>query len=95
MSPSHTTRKGGRYRYYVSQALLQGRKKEAGSIARIGADELERIVVEAIRRAFPDTSKEQTPSHTPGDLCDQSARDRVSRLVERIVVHAVEVEIST
>ena len=34
MSPSHTTRKGGRYRYYVSQAVLQGRKKEAGSVAR-------------------------------------------------------------
>src|ERR1700736_6058612 len=30
MSPSHTTRKGGRYRYYVSQAGLQGRKKEGG-----------------------------------------------------------------
>src|SRR5438552_7517915 len=49
MSPSHTTRKGGRYRYYVSQAVLQGRKKEAGSVARIGADELERVVVTAIR----------------------------------------------
>ena len=101
MSPSHTTRKGGRYRYYVSQALLQGRKKEAGSIARIGADELERIVVEAIRPdrnaeriAIPNgTSIERTPSHSPGDPHDQSARDMVSRQVERIVVHAMEVEI--
>jgi site-specific DNA recombinase len=104
MSPSHTTRKGGRYRYYVSQAVLQGRKKDAGSIARIGADELERIVVEAIRRTFPDrntdriaipdvTSKEQSPSCSPNNLYDQSARDLVSRQVERIVVHATEVEI--
>jgi site-specific DNA recombinase len=106
MSPSHTTRKGGRYRYYVSQAVLQGRKKEAGSIARIGADELERTVVEGIRRALPDkdrvadgmaipnvTSKEQSPFGSPGDLYDQSARDLVNRHVERIVVHATEIEI--
>jgi hypothetical protein len=101
MSPSHTTRKGGRYRYYVSQAVLQGRKKEAGSIARIGADELERIVVEATRpdrnaerMAIPNgTSTEQSPSHSPGDVYDQSVRDLVSRGVERIVVHAMEVEI--
>jgi DNA invertase Pin-like site-specific DNA recombinase len=101
MSPSHTTRKGARYRYYVSQAVLQGKKKEAGSIARIGADELERIVVEAIRPdrnteriAIPDgTSKEQPPSHGPGDVYDQSARDLVCRGIERVVVHAMEVEI--
>jgi len=93
MSPSHTTRKAGRYRYYVSQAVLQGRKKEAGTIARIGAQELERIVVEAIRRTFPDTSKEQTPSDTPSDLYDQSARDLVSSQVERIVIHEMEIEI--
>jgi site-specific DNA recombinase len=107
MSPSHTTRKGGRYRYYVSQAVLQGRKKEAGSIARIGADELEGTVVEAIRRALPDedrggngtaipdvTTKEQVPSRYPGGPYDQWTRDLVSRHVERIVVHATEVEIN-
>jgi DNA invertase Pin-like site-specific DNA recombinase len=96
MSPSHTTRKGGRYRYYVSQALLQGRKKEAGSIARIGAQELERIVVEAIRRTFADRHADRTaiPNGTSaGDVYDQSARDMVSRQVERIVVHAMEVEV--
>jgi site-specific DNA recombinase len=34
MSPTHANKKGVRYRYYVSQALLQNRKAEAGSIAR-------------------------------------------------------------
>jgi hypothetical protein len=107
MSPSHTTRKGGRYRYYVSQAVLQGRKKEAGSIARIGADELEERVVEALRGAFPDKdrgadgttipdaiAREQSLSRNPGDLHDQRVRDLVNRHVERIVVHATEVEIN-
>jgi site-specific DNA recombinase len=30
MSPTHANKKGARYRYYVSQALLQNRKAEAG-----------------------------------------------------------------
>jgi DNA invertase Pin-like site-specific DNA recombinase len=106
MSPSHTTRKAGRYRYYVSQAVLQGRKKQAGSIARIAADELEGIVVEALRGTFPDkdrdaggaairsgTSTGQAHPHGPADVHDQTARDLLTRHVDRIVLHATEVEI--
>jgi hypothetical protein len=37
MSPTHTNKQGARYRYYVSHALLQNRKAEAGSIARVPA----------------------------------------------------------
>jgi hypothetical protein len=37
MSPTHANKKGARYRYYASQALLQNRKAEAGSIARVRA----------------------------------------------------------
>jgi site-specific DNA recombinase len=29
-----------RYRYYVSQAVLQNRKEEAGSIARVAAPDI-------------------------------------------------------
>src|SRR5262249_48726365 len=32
MSPSYANKRGVRYRYYVSQALLQNRKTEAGTI---------------------------------------------------------------
>jgi DNA invertase Pin-like site-specific DNA recombinase len=49
MSPSHANKRGVRYRYYVSQALLQHRKAEAGTIARVSAPEVE----EAITEAFP------------------------------------------
>ncbi len=51
MSPSHATKGGHRYRYYVSQAILQGRKEDAGSVARVPAMEIERRVVEAVRGA--------------------------------------------
>ena len=39
MSPSEASRGGRRWRYYVSQAILQGRKQDAGSIARVAASE--------------------------------------------------------
>ena len=41
MSPSFTAKRGVRYPFYVSSALLCGRKSQAGSIARIAARELE------------------------------------------------------
>ena len=40
MSPSHTNKKGVRYRYYVSHALLQNRKANADSIARVSAPDV-------------------------------------------------------
>ena len=52
MSPSHATKGGRRWRYYVSQAVLQGRKLEAGSVARVPATEIERTVREAVRAAL-------------------------------------------
>jgi DNA invertase Pin-like site-specific DNA recombinase len=51
MSPSHAAKGGRRWRYYVSQAILQGRKQEAGSVARVPALEIERRVRQAVRRA--------------------------------------------
>ena len=37
MTPTHTNKRGARYRYYVSHAILQKRKEEAGSVvARAG-----------------------------------------------------------
>jgi site-specific DNA recombinase len=49
MSPSYSTKKGVRYRFYVSAALLRGRKAEAGSLTRISATELEAAVLQAVR----------------------------------------------
>lgn len=48
MSPTWTSRRGGRYRYYVSQALLQGRKLEAGTRPRVAAVDLEDRVFAAV-----------------------------------------------
>jgi len=45
MSPSHARKNGVRYRYYVSQAVLQHRKTHAGTVARISAPEIEAAVL--------------------------------------------------
>lgn len=49
MSPSHSNTRNRRYRYYVSQAITQFRKQEAGSISKIPAGEIERVVIDEIK----------------------------------------------
>ena len=48
MSPTHANKKGVRYRYYTSHALLQGRRDDAGSIPRVSAPHLESVVLDAL-----------------------------------------------
>jgi site-specific DNA recombinase len=48
MSPSFSSKNGVRYRFYVSTALLRGRKEAAGSVSRIAATEIESVVLAAL-----------------------------------------------
>jgi site-specific DNA recombinase len=50
MSPTHTNKDGARYRYYVSQAVLQRKPLAAGAIGRVPAAEIEVLVSAALRR---------------------------------------------
>src|SRR5436190_2285480 len=49
MTPSHARRRGIKYRYYISSALLQGRPKQAGAVSRIPANEFEALVIKSVR----------------------------------------------
>src|SRR5262245_7331760 len=49
MSPTHARKRGIKYRYYLSSALLHGRPDGAGSVRRVPAAEIEALVVESIR----------------------------------------------
>src|ERR1700704_1833050 len=49
MTPSHVRKRGIKYRYYISSALLQGRAKQAGTVSRISADEIEALVAKSVR----------------------------------------------
>jgi site-specific DNA recombinase len=86
MTPSHSNKDGVRYRYYVSHAVLQRRKEEAGTVARVPAAQLEKIVVEAVRARVEST----------GQLGDHlSDRQAIDSRVERVIVrpNAVDVEL--
>jgi site-specific DNA recombinase len=50
MSPSFSSKNGVRYRFYVSSALLRGRKEAAGSVSRIAATEIETAVLAAVKK---------------------------------------------
>jgi hypothetical protein len=49
MTPSHVRKRGIKYRYYLSSALLQGQPERAGSVDRIPAAEIEGLVVTSVR----------------------------------------------
>ena len=49
MSPSHVRKRAIKYRYYLSSALLQGRPKQAGTVSRIPAREVEILIANAVR----------------------------------------------
>jgi site-specific DNA recombinase len=48
LSPSHATKSGRRYRYYISGELMRGRKIKSGTDWRIPTSRLDPIVVDAI-----------------------------------------------
>src|SRR5260370_29409095 len=52
MSPTHTNKRGARYRYYVSQALLQKKEQSTGSVGRVPGPEIEELVLAALRHRF-------------------------------------------
>jgi site-specific DNA recombinase len=79
MSPSHSKKRGVRYRYYVSHALLQNRKQEAGSLARLSAPEIESLILEALRAHLASTGKIEDGSTVPG-------RDLIEEHIDRVIV---------
>src|SRR5260221_14656659 len=63
MTPSHSNKAGVRYRYYVSHALLQRRKDEAGGVARVPAGQVEAAGVEAGRPKLMEKTPDRRHRH--------------------------------
>jgi DNA invertase Pin-like site-specific DNA recombinase len=85
MSPTHTNKKGVRYRYYVSHTTLQKRIDQAGRATRVPAHDVEISVTKALRGHF-----DKAGSHERSKLLD---RDLIERLVDRIIVKSDAIEI--
>jgi site-specific DNA recombinase len=75
MSPTHASKRGRRWRYYVSRAVLQGRKHAAGSVGRVAATEIEHRVAEAVRAALSCGLDRQL---SVGSLQSQQGANRLS-----------------
>jgi hypothetical protein len=50
MSPTHTRKGSRRYRYYISQAILNYRESDGGSVIRITANLIEKTIIDDIKR---------------------------------------------
>ena len=89
MSPSHARKANGRrYRYYVSQAVLQGRQENAGSVRRISAEAIESLIERTLCKS-PPNAKQTEWAH----LSIEQKRERIKHLVERITIRVDDFEI--
>lgn len=84
MTPSFSVKKGVRYRFYVSSAVLKGRNSEAGSVARVSAIELEAAVLKSLRQRFD--------AHDDDGLV--MPEDLIGHNVSRVVVGSTNVKIT-
>ena len=49
LSPTHTRRRGGQYRYYVAQRVPKGQDADDTMVARVSAAEIEAVVTDQVR----------------------------------------------
>ena len=90
MTPTHTNKRGARYRYYVSHPILQKRNNEAGTVSRVSASDIEATVLKAARGHLEEHGS--VPGHD--HLTDQ---DLVAHSVERVILkpQAIEIRFAT
>ena len=84
MIPTHATKAGIRYRYYVSLPHLKGESKtiSVGSVSRIPATDIEDIIVKSVNEHLI-AQKEKSAS----DIGNIGDRQLVLEQVARVVVH--------
>jgi len=78
MSPTHANKRGARYRYYVSQAVLQGKPPPPGLVSRVPAAEIEALVVVALRNHLN--------ARGGGERLPDNDRDLLERHLERVTL---------
>src|SRR5271166_1636250 len=86
MSPAHSNKRGVRYRYYVSHALLQQQKTKAGQVARVPAPEIEALVLDGVRKQI--ASSQAEPAMTDRELIERHV-ERVNIKSQGVEVHFV------
>ena len=80
MTPTHATKAGVRYRYYISTALIQGETNKEPTLSRVPAAEIEQLVIAAVRQLGRATAHERNGTPEPND------KDLISTQVARVDV---------
>jgi site-specific DNA recombinase len=109
MGPSHAAKGDQRWRYYISRAILTGRKPDAGSVTRVAAGQIEKQVFDATKSAIASrrsidglgalshvgASARRIGSHlTAGEPCHElSVHEKVFDAIERVTISAEKIEI--
>jgi DNA invertase Pin-like site-specific DNA recombinase len=89
MSPSHARKANRRrYRYYVSQAVLQGRQERAGSIRRVSAEAIESLIERTLCKSLPKAKQAEWVR-----LSIEQKGERTKQLIERMTIRTDNVEI--
>lgn len=92
MTPSHSNKRGVRYRYHVSHALIQGRRHQSGTVSRVPAVEIENLVL----RAVTQDASSRDPKYIPAGQNAIVARvDKITVKREAIEIKLVETEPSS
>jgi site-specific DNA recombinase len=81
MTPTHATKAGVRYRYYISTALIQGQTNKAATLNRVPAAEIEQLVAATVRRHVRATAHECNGAPDTPELND---KDLISTQVARV-----------
>ena len=81
MIPTHATKAGVRYRYYVSTPVLHGEAKTAtaGSVSRVAAADIEDVVVKSLKDHL--VTQQARSATSPAHI------DDLAKLVAGVVVH--------
>jgi DNA invertase Pin-like site-specific DNA recombinase len=90
MSPTYSVRRASRYRCYISSALLRDRRPDAGSRARVNADDIEQLVVEVLGLEL---SRPDLSAGGPSAGWSIETRAVVRDTIERVVVQGDELQI--
>jgi site-specific DNA recombinase len=83
MTPSYAVKKGVRYRYYISAALIQGQLEKAAKLSRVPAAEIETLIINAVRKHLGANTHNGAKATSPSSLSD---KELISTHIARVDV---------
>lgn len=103
MSPSHSNTRNRKYRYYISQAIIQHKRNEAGTISKIPAGEIEKVVTQEIENYISDANNiqpmlEEINIHKQkallSNITNKIDNQFIRTILSKVVIHKEKVEIT-